>query len=51
MNAKPAVIPQLTLAQIREARRLIDDRVLTTPVQPLSGPAVEAAFARARGRS
>ena len=45
MNAEQAAIPRLTLAEIREARRLIDDRVLTTPVQPLSGPAVEAAFA------
>ena len=45
MNAEPAAIPALTLAQIRQARQLIDDRILTTPVQPLTGPAVEAAFA------
>jgi threonine dehydratase len=36
---------RLTLADIREARSQIGDRVQTTPVQPLTGPAMEAAFA------
>lgn len=37
--------PRLTLADIRAARALLGDRIRTTPVQPLSGPAVEAALA------
>lgn len=45
MNADPEAAPQLALADFREARRQLGDRVLTTPVQALSGPSVEAAFA------
>ncbi|MGH8130521.1 MAG: hypothetical protein ACRES3_06680, partial [Steroidobacteraceae bacterium] len=45
MNADPAAPPRLTLAEIREARRLLGDRIVQTPIQPLSGPAVDAAFA------
>ncbi|MDH4259271.1 MAG: threonine/serine dehydratase [Gammaproteobacteria bacterium] len=45
MIADAETLPKLSLDDIREARRLIGDRVLTTPVQQLSGPAVEAAFA------
>ncbi len=37
--------PRLTLAEIREARRLLGDRIVKTPVQALSGPPVDAAFA------
>lgn len=37
--------PSLTLADIRAARALLGDRILRTPVLPLLGPAVEAAFA------
>ena len=42
MNAGPESTPQLSLAQIREARSCSRDRILQTPVQPLLGPAVEA---------
>jgi len=45
MNTEPEALPTLTLADIREARRQLGDRILTTPVQSLSGPSVEAAFA------
>jgi len=45
MNADPEAMPTLSLAEIRAARALLGDRVLTTPVQQLSGPSVEAAFA------
>ncbi len=45
MNAEPAAAPTLTIPEIRAARRLLGDRILTTPIQPLSGPTVEAAFA------
>ena len=45
MSADAETMPQLSLAAIREARNQIGDRLLTTPVQLLSGPAVEAAFA------
>ncbi len=45
MIADAETLPKLSLDDICEARRLIGDRVLTTPVQQLSGPAVEAAFA------
>lgn len=45
MNADPEATPRLSLADIRAARALLGDRVLTTPVQQLSGPSVEAAFA------
>jgi threonine dehydratase len=36
--------PSLTLNDIRGARALLGDRILTTPVMPLTGPAAEAAF-------
>jgi threonine dehydratase len=45
MNDRPEPAPRLTLAEIRAARDLLGDRVLKTPVQTLTGPAVEAAFA------
>ncbi len=45
MDAETAATPRLTLADIREARALLGERVLTTPVMPLLGPAVEAALA------
>lgn len=45
MSADPQVMPALSLADIRAARSQLGERVLTTPVQQLSGPAVEAAFA------
>jgi threonine dehydratase len=45
MHAEAAASPRLTLAEIRAARELLGDRVLTTPVHALSGPAVESAFA------
>ena len=45
MNAHLEAAPGLTLAEIRAARALLGDRILKTPVQPLFGPAVEAAFA------
>jgi len=44
MNAGLESKPQLSLAQIREARTLLGDRILKTPIQPLLGPAVEAAL-------
>lgn len=34
--------PRLTLADIRAARALLGDRIRTTPVQPLAGPAIDA---------
>jgi threonine dehydratase len=37
--------PSLSLAEIRAARAQLGDRIRTTPVQPLGGPAVEAALA------
>lgn len=37
--------PSLSLAEIRAARAQLGDRIRTTPVQPLAGPAVEAALA------
>jgi threonine dehydratase len=37
--------PRITLEDIRAARELLGPRIRRTPVQPLSGPAVEAAFA------
>jgi len=37
--------PRLTLAEIRAARVLLGERIRTTPIQPLAGPAVEAALA------
>jgi threonine dehydratase len=45
MNAEPAVPHIPSIAEIRAARALLGDRVVVTPVQPLSGPAVEQAFA------
>ena len=45
MASEPCPTPRLTLADIRAARALLGDRILTTPVLPLLGPAVEAAFA------
>jgi threonine dehydratase len=42
MAAAPQATPRLTLAEIRAARELLGDRIRTTPVQPLAGPAVEA---------
>ena len=45
MNAELSTTPRLTLAEIRAARQMLGDRVRVTPVQALSGPAVEAAFA------
>ncbi|MGH8134781.1 MAG: threonine ammonia-lyase [Steroidobacteraceae bacterium] len=44
MNAAQETLPKLTLTDIREAREQIGDRVLTTPVQQLQGPSVDAAF-------
>ncbi len=41
----PAETPRITIADIRAARGLLGARIRHTPVQPLSGPAVEAAFA------
>jgi threonine dehydratase len=45
MPTEPPATPRLTLTDIRAARTLLGDRILTTPVMPLTGPAVEAAFA------
>jgi len=45
MNGAAEIIPGLSLADIRAARRQLGERVLTTPVQLLSGPSVDAAFA------
>jgi threonine dehydratase len=45
MAAEPEAAPRLTLAEIRAARSLLGERILTTPVLPLAGPAVEAALA------
>ena len=45
MATEAPAAPRLTLAEIRAARALLGDRILTTPVLPLLGPAVEAAFA------
>jgi threonine dehydratase len=45
MDDEAGAQPRLTLADIRAARALLGDRVLRTPVLPLLGPAVEAAFA------
>jgi threonine dehydratase len=45
MSADTETLPALSLAEIRAARSQLGDRVLKTPVQQLSGPSVEAAFA------
>jgi len=44
MTSELLAPPRLTLAQIRAARALLGDRIRKTPVQPLAGPAVEAAL-------
>jgi threonine dehydratase len=44
VSAPAPASPRLTLADIRAARALFGDRIRTTPVQPLAGPAVEAAL-------
>src|SRR5688572_28090458 len=45
MPTEPAATPRLTLNDIRDARALLGDRILTTQVLSLIGPAVEASFA------
>jgi len=45
MPTESPATPRLTLTDIRAARALLGDRILTTPVMPLTGPAVEAAIA------
>jgi len=45
MSAEVAGAPRLSLADLEQARRQLGERVLTTPVQLLSGPAVDEAFA------
>lgn len=45
MPTEPTATPRLTLAEIRATRELLGDRILETPVLPLLGPAIEAAFA------
>lgn len=45
MSADTETMPRLSLTDIRAARSQLGDRVLKTPVQQLSGPSVEAAFA------
>lgn len=45
MNAEPASPRVPSLAEIRAARAELGDRVRVTPVQALSGPAVDAALA------
>ncbi len=45
MNADAETLSGLSLDDIRNARRQLGDLVLTTPVQQMSGPAAEAAFA------
>lgn len=44
MPAPATETPRLTLAEIRAARALLGDRIRTTPIQALAGPAVEAAL-------
>ncbi len=44
MPAPVADTPRLTLVEIRAARALLGERIRTTPIQPLAGPAVEAAL-------
>ncbi|HEY7753173.1 MAG TPA: pyridoxal-phosphate dependent enzyme [Steroidobacteraceae bacterium] len=43
MQATPEA-PRITRADILAARELLGERIRRTPVQPLTGPAVEAAF-------
>ena len=45
MPSESAPAPRLTLAEIRAARDRLGERIRRTPVMPLEGPAVEAAFA------
>ena len=45
MPSESAPAPRLTLAEIRAARDRLGDRIGRTPVMPLEGPAVDAAFA------
>lgn len=45
MSAAPETMPGLSITDIREARKQLGERVVTTPVQQLTGPSVEAAFA------
>jgi threonine dehydratase len=45
MASETVPTPRLTLAEIRAARDRLGDRIRRTPVMPLEGPAVEAAFA------
>ncbi len=45
MPTEPTATPRLTLAEIRATRELLAGRILETPVLPLLGPAIEAAFA------
>ena len=45
MPSESAPAPRLTLAEIRAARDRLGERIRQTPVMPLEGPAVEAAFA------
>jgi threonine dehydratase len=42
MAAESQATPRMTLAEIRAARALLGERIRTTPVQPLAGPAAEA---------
>jgi threonine dehydratase len=44
VSASASETPRLALAEIRAARALLGDRIRMTPVQPLAGPAVEAAL-------
>jgi threonine dehydratase len=44
MPAPTGSAPRLTLDEIRAARGLLGERIRTTPVLPLAGPAAEAAF-------
>jgi threonine dehydratase len=44
MPSESAPAPRLTLAEIRAARDRLGERIRRTPVMPLEGPAVEAAF-------
>jgi threonine dehydratase len=45
MAATRLPAPGITLAEIREARERLGDRIVRTPIQALAGPAIEAAFA------
>jgi threonine dehydratase len=45
MNGDVTGAPRLSLADIEAARRELGERILTTPVHTLSGPAIDDAFA------